>query len=64
MGFDRYPEKLIDEKEQFLRELIDRNIRLFFTHDPEVSLATPVQDERGLYGTANEQACITGLELG
>jgi glyoxylase-like metal-dependent hydrolase (beta-lactamase superfamily II) len=64
MGFDRYPEKLVDEKEQFLNEMIERNIRLFFTHDPDVALATPVRDKRGRYDTTDEQASVTGLRLG
>ncbi|HJP05336.1 MAG: MBL fold metallo-hydrolase [Gammaproteobacteria bacterium] len=63
MGFDRYPEKLIDEKEQFLREMIKRDIRLFFTHDPDVSLAKPVQDEQGRYATIDEHDPLTGLKL-
>lgn len=64
MGFDRYPEKLIDEKQRFLDEMIERDIRLFFTHDPDVALAKPVQDEEGRYGIAEEQTEISDMELG
>jgi glyoxylase-like metal-dependent hydrolase (beta-lactamase superfamily II) len=39
MGYDRYPERLIDEKTTLLTELVARNGRLFFTHDPSVALA-------------------------
>ena len=38
MGYDRYPELLIDEKESFLEDKIERRVRLFFTHDLELSL--------------------------
>jgi len=39
MGYDRFPEQLIDEKGQFLQNVVDENLRLFFTHDPDYSLA-------------------------
>ncbi|MBK8974357.1 MAG: MBL fold metallo-hydrolase [Planctomycetes bacterium] len=39
MGYDRYPELLIDEKTALLDELVDRHGRLFFTHDPSCALA-------------------------
>jgi hypothetical protein len=39
MGYDRYPELLIDEKARILTDLLARNGRVFFTHDPEVALA-------------------------
>jgi glyoxylase-like metal-dependent hydrolase (beta-lactamase superfamily II) len=32
MGYDRYPELLIDEKATLLTDLLSRNGRLFFTH--------------------------------
>jgi glyoxylase-like metal-dependent hydrolase (beta-lactamase superfamily II) len=34
MGYDRYPELVIDEKKQLLTELLPKNTKLFFTHDP------------------------------
>ena len=63
MGFDRYPERLVDEKAAFLSEMIRRNIRLVFTHDPDCAVATPTQDERGRFTTIDEQAVVSGLEL-
>jgi len=50
MGYDRYPERLIDEKEAILTSLLERDGRIFFTHDPEVSLARVVRDEKGRFG--------------
>lgn len=55
MGYDRYPECLIDEKTQFLADKMARGVRLFFTHDPDCALADVARDERGKYHTANEQ---------
>ena len=49
MGYDRYPELLIDEKERILTSLLERGGRIFFTHDPKVSLARIVKDEKGRF---------------
>lgn len=35
MGYDRFPELLIDEKIRFLQKHKQQNHRLFYTHDPE-----------------------------
>lgn len=52
MGYDRFPEQLIDEKTVFLKNVIDNNLRLFFTHDPDICAAHVVEKE-GRYSTAN-----------
>ena len=49
MGYDRYPELLIDEKTALLGELYERGGWLFFTHDPERASAGIARDERGRY---------------
>jgi glyoxylase-like metal-dependent hydrolase (beta-lactamase superfamily II) len=49
MGYDRYPERLIDEKTALLSDLVARGGRLFYTHDPEVALSKVSLDERGRY---------------
>ncbi len=56
MGYDRYPELLIEEKRRFLDDMLARDVRLYFTHDPEVALARVVRDERGRYRTEHEVA--------
>jgi len=53
MGYDRFPEMLIDEKRRLLADLHTRGGRLFFTHDPEIASAALQQDERGKYSAAN-----------
>jgi glyoxylase-like metal-dependent hydrolase (beta-lactamase superfamily II) len=63
MGFDRYPEKLIDEKQRFLAEMLDRRIRLAFVHDPDCALAAVTRDERGRYGVAHELATVADLRV-
>lgn len=47
MGYDRYPELLVDEKRGLLTDLLARHGRLFFTHDPEVAMCKIGRDERG-----------------
>jgi glyoxylase-like metal-dependent hydrolase (beta-lactamase superfamily II) len=60
MGYDRWPEKLIDEKRTFLEDKLARGVRLFFTHDHECALARVTRDERGRFGTADEQRELRG----
>ena len=49
MGYDRFPELLIEEKRLLLEDLVRRGGRLFFTHDPSSALATVSRDERGRF---------------
>lgn len=51
MGYDRFPEQLIDEKSDFLKHIVDNDLRLFFTHDPDFSVAHIKQHE-GRYITS------------
>ena len=60
MGYDRWPEKLIDEKRAFLDDKLARKVRLFFTHDHDCAVARVVRDERGRYGTDEEQRELRG----
>lgn len=46
MGYDRFPELLIDEKTAMLTDLVERGGRLFFTHDPTVAVGTVAHDGR------------------
>jgi len=49
MGYDRFPERLIDEKQALLDDLASRGGRLFFTHDPGTALGTVARDDRGRF---------------
>jgi len=51
MGYDRFPEQLIDEKCTLLTDLVNRSGRLFFTHDPGCAMARVTLDERGRFGS-------------
>jgi glyoxylase-like metal-dependent hydrolase (beta-lactamase superfamily II) len=63
MGYDRYPEQLVDEKSRFLDDKIARGVRLFFTHDLGCALALPTRDDSGRYGVAAERESVEALEL-
>ncbi len=60
MGYDRWPEKLIEEKRDFLEDKLARGVRLFFTHDHECALAEVTCDARGRFGTTHERAALAG----
>ncbi|MCQ4164073.1 MBL fold metallo-hydrolase [Tahibacter harae] len=61
MGYDRYPEMLIDEKRRFLEDKLARGVRLFFTHDAQCALAEVVRDGKGKFGTTNELGELVAL---
>lgn len=54
MGYDRFPELLIDEKAQLLGELLARDGRLFFTHDPVIAMGKVARDAKGKFGTVED----------
>jgi glyoxylase-like metal-dependent hydrolase (beta-lactamase superfamily II) len=59
MGYDRWPEKLIDEKQAFLADKLARDVRLFFTHDPGCAVARVTRDDRGRFATTDEQLVLS-----
>jgi glyoxylase-like metal-dependent hydrolase (beta-lactamase superfamily II) len=63
MGYDRYPELLIDEKRAFLEDKLARGVRLFFTHDADCALAEVVRDDRGRFTTAGEMGELRSAPL-
>jgi glyoxylase-like metal-dependent hydrolase (beta-lactamase superfamily II) len=60
MGYDRWPEKLIDEKKAFLDDKLARGIRLFFTHDRGCAMASVAVDDKGRYHAADIQPTLIG----
>ncbi len=63
MGYDRYPELLIDEKRRYLEDKIARGVRLFFTHDLDCAAALPVRGDDGRFSVTAEQPSLDGEEL-
>ena len=63
MGYDRYPELLIDEKRVFLGDMMARGVRLFFTHDVGCAMAAVQRDAKGRYSTNREQTELIAESL-
>jgi glyoxylase-like metal-dependent hydrolase (beta-lactamase superfamily II) len=63
MGYDRFPEMLIDEKRAFLSDMRERGVRLFFTHDTGCAMAEVARDEDGRYGVQHSQSRLEGVPL-
>ncbi len=49
MGYDRFPERLVEEKEELFADLVARGGALFFTHDPACALARVCRGEGGRF---------------
>ncbi len=61
MGYDRYPERLIDEKRTLLEDLESRGGWLYFTHDPEVIMGKLQIDDRGRFSVGEALRELSGL---
>lgn len=59
MGYDRYPERLIEEKKALLDEVIGQDGWIYFTHDPRVALCRVGRNERGKYEAREGQATVS-----
>ncbi len=55
-------EELIEEKSNLLNDLVERNGRLFYTHDHSASISGLTKDERGRFKAENIHAEIVALE--
>ena len=63
MGYDRFPERLIDEKQRFLTRCLEQRARLLLTHDPSWACCTVRRDERGRFRPAELQPDLGALTL-
>lgn len=64
MGYDRFPERLIDEKQALLQSLVKEGGWLFFTHDSASATARISQDpERGRYQPYAAMASLKRVSL-
>ena len=52
MGYDRFPELVIDEKTRLLTDLLARKGSVFFTHDPKLAMGRVVRDADGRFSAA------------
>lgn len=63
MGYDRAPERLIDEKSELLTRLIEQNGRVFFTHDHEIAMGRVARDGKGRFFADDITAELDGETL-
>ncbi len=63
MGYDRFPELLIEEKKVFLDRCMADGVRLLFTHDPDCAMASVQRDAKGRYGTRDEMPLLRDFPL-
>ncbi len=61
MGYDRYPELLINEKTTLLDRLVDEGGSIFFTHDPDCAIAKVLRNERGRFEAVQQRPSLEGL---
>jgi glyoxylase-like metal-dependent hydrolase (beta-lactamase superfamily II) len=58
MGYDRYPELLIDEKKALLDRIIEERGWAFYTHDPNVAASRIERDAKGKYAAKDARAVL------
>lgn len=62
MGYDRFPEQLVDEKAALYQELGSGNL-LLFTHDAETAAATLAREASGRYGVGARYSELDRMDL-
>lgn len=63
MGYDRFPETLIEEKEALLNDMVARNGRLVFTHDRDIAVAYVERDEKCRYTARQPQGNVQKVAM-
>lgn len=63
MGYDRFAEQVIDEKQELYELAAPESWYLFFTHDPEVAAARIERDAKGRYTAVKEKKEMRSLSL-
>src|SRR5207244_987711 len=59
MGYDRYPELLIDEKTALLEKIRSENGWAFYTHDPLTAASRIDRDDKGKYGAKDKRPVLS-----
>ena len=62
MGYDRYPEHLVDEKAELFGDFVKTGEHLFFTHDSEIAAAR-LREQGGRYQPCDELKEFRGWDL-
>lgn len=62
MGYDRFPEKLIDEKQDFYKQMSPNDL-LFYTHDPDFCSSKLFLNEKGKFEPKDKIPTLSNYEL-
>lgn len=63
MGYDRFAEKALDEKETLLKEALKNRYLLFYTHDAEFCASYVELSKQGKYAAVNKKKIFNIYEL-
>ena len=63
MGYDRFPELLIDEKSEIFGELAPLGTLCLYTHDSQFAASRVERDARGRYGAIDRVPDFSGWDL-
>ena len=63
MGYDRSPEKLIEEKQSLYKKAVDEKWWIFFTHDVDIACARIRQNEKNHYESYDEKTVLQKQSL-
>ena len=63
MGYDRFPEKLIDEKLQFYDRALPEAWQIFFTHDDTYCSGQITRDDRGRFQASHLRSQLLAHEI-
>lgn len=63
MGYDRYPEMLIDEKLALYETAVKEHWLFFYTHDTQTAASGVAQDEKGKFVPTDKLPAMTRLPL-
>jgi glyoxylase-like metal-dependent hydrolase (beta-lactamase superfamily II) len=63
MGYDRWPERLIDEKVTLLEDLVNRRGRLFFTHDHDIAMSRVEREPTGKFGPGESWPELSAMKI-
>jgi len=63
MGYDRFPERVIEEKSNLYETLLNQNLKIFFTHDPDTAMSGIEKNEKGKFVVTAPQSQVRSQVL-
>lgn len=63
MGYDRFPERIIEEKEKLYSDFEGKGLKIFFTHDAKHAMGTLTKNEKGQFQTTDLLENFSAIEF-